>query len=259
MLGCPALSPHLMNRELKMWIMWAMLLCLAGGQPASATLCRTYGTIPGIPGLPGQPGSDGRDGEDGPKGEQGPSGQSEEWRGERGVPGAPGQPGKVGPMGIPGITGLPGSMGLPGPVGEPGDYKVTFKSGFSAARIMGSYPRREQPIRFERVLTNEQGHYENRYGRFTCRVPGTYYFTYHVTSRGNLCLNIKKGQGASRGERVVTFCDYVHNSFQVTTGGVVLKMAMNESVWLEPTEKNSLVGLEGSDSIFSGFIIFPEA
>lgn len=55
----------------QMWIMWAMLICLAGGQPASDTLCRTYGTIPGIPGLPGQPGSDGRDGENGPKGEQG--------------------------------------------------------------------------------------------------------------------------------------------------------------------------------------------
>ncbi|XP_039558261.1 complement C1q subcomponent subunit B [Passer montanus] len=248
-----------MNKELKMWLVWAMLICLAGGQPASATLCRTYGTIPGIPGLPGQPGSDGRDGENGPKGEQGPSGQSGEGRGEKGVPGLPGQPGKVGPRGIPGQMGLPGIRGLPGPMGEAGDYKVTFKSGFSAARSISSYPRREQPIRFDRIITNEKGHYENRYGRFTCRVPGTYYFTYHVTSRGNLCLNIKKGQGASRGERVVTFCDFVHNSFQVTTGGVVLKMAMNESVWLEPTEKNSLVGLEGSDSIFSGFLIFPDA
>lgn len=55
----------------QMWTMWAMLICLTGGQLAGATLCRTYGTVPGIPGLPGQPGSDGRDGENGPKGEQG--------------------------------------------------------------------------------------------------------------------------------------------------------------------------------------------
>ncbi|NXQ19524.1 C1QB protein, partial [Peucedramus taeniatus] len=129
---------------------------------------------PGIPGLPGQPGSDGRDGEIGPKGEQAE-------RGEKGVPGLPGQPGKVGPIGIPGAVGLPGIRGMPGPMGEPGDYKVTIRSGFSAARSLSSYPRREQPIRFDRVITNENGHYENRYGRFTCRVPGTYYFTYHVT------------------------------------------------------------------------------
>lgn len=189
----------------------------------------------------------------------GPPGQVEAARGEKGDPGLPGHPGKVGPMGHPGAIGLPGASGLPGPMGEPGDYKVTFKSAFSAARSISSYPRRELPIRFDRIITNENGHYENRYGRFTCRVPGIYYFTYHVTSRGNLCLNIKKGRGGSRGDRVVTFCDFVHGSFQVTTGGVVLKMAMNESVWLEPTEKNSLVGLEGSDSIFSGFLIFPEA
>uniref|UniRef100_A0A8C3QR41 Complement C1q B chain n=1 Tax=Cyanoderma ruficeps TaxID=181631 RepID=A0A8C3QR41_9PASS len=241
-----------------MWATWAMLICLAGGQLASATLCRTYGTVPGIPGLPGEPGSDGRDGVDGPKGDQGPPGQSLAEKGEKGDPGLPGQPGKVGPIGFPGMAGIPGARGPPGPPGEPGEYRVTHKSAFSAARSMSSYPRRDQPVRFDRIITNPEGDYENRYGRFTCRVPGTYYFTYHVTSRGNLCLNIKKGRTASRGEKVVTFCDFVQGSFQVTTGGVVLKMAMGESVWLEPTERNSLMGLEGSDSVFSGFLISPD-
>lgn len=54
-----------------MQTVWVVLICLAGGQLASATLCKTYGTIPGIPGSPGQPGTNGRDGKNGPKGEQG--------------------------------------------------------------------------------------------------------------------------------------------------------------------------------------------
>lgn len=54
-----------------MQTVWAMLICLAGGQLASATFCKTYGNIPGIPGSPGQPGSNGRDGENGQKGQQG--------------------------------------------------------------------------------------------------------------------------------------------------------------------------------------------
>lgn len=54
-----------------MQTLWAVLICLAGVQLASATLCKTYGFIPGIPGAPGQPGSNGRDGENGLKGERG--------------------------------------------------------------------------------------------------------------------------------------------------------------------------------------------
>ncbi|XP_048823892.1 complement C1q subcomponent subunit B [Lagopus muta] len=243
-----------------MQTVWVVLICLTGGQLVSGTLCKTYGTIPGIPGSPGQPGINGRDGENGPKGEQGPPGlvEHEQDIGEKGDPGEPGYPGKVGPRGSPGSKGLPGPMGPPGPQGDIGDYKVTLKSAFSAARTISIFPRREQPIRFDRIITNENRHYENRYGRFTCQVPGVYYFTYHVTSKGNLCLQMKKGRGGSRGEKVVTFCDYVQSSYQVTTGGVVLRLAVNESVWLEPTEKNSVVGIEGADSIFSGFLISPE-
>lgn len=191
----------------------------------------------------------------------GPPGRAEDEGeiGEKGDPGTPGYPGKIGPRGPVGSKGLQGPTGPPGPQGDSGDYKATLKSAFSAARTISIFPRRDQPIRFDRVITNEKGHYENRYGRFTCRVPGIYYFTYHVTSKGSLCLRMKKGRGGSKGDVVLTFCDYVHSSYQITTGGVVLKMAMNDSVWLEPTEKNAIVGIEGSDSIFSGFLIFPEA
>ncbi|XP_009895729.2 complement C1q subcomponent subunit B [Dryobates pubescens] len=244
-----------------MQAVWLPLLCLAAGQLAGANLCETYGTIPGIPGTPGLPGSNGRDGENGPKGEPGLPGQVESKadRGEQGDPGLPGSPGEAGHRGAPGQRGLPGPRGPPGLPGDHGDYEATLKSAFCAARWLTSYPRQGQAVRFSRVLANEQGHYESRSGRFTCRLPGIYYFTYHVTSRGNLCLSLKKGQAGSSGEKVVTFCDYVQGSYQVTTGGVVLKLAHNESVWLEPTEENSLVGMEGSDSIFTGFLIFPDA
>uniref|UniRef100_A0A8V0YY31 Complement C1q B chain n=1 Tax=Gallus gallus TaxID=9031 RepID=A0A8V0YY31_CHICK len=187
-----------------MQTVWVVLICLAGGQLASATLCKTYGTIPGIPGSPGQPGTNGRDGKNGPKGEQGPPGlvEHEQDMGEKGDPGEPGYPGKVGPRGLPGSKGLPGPMGPPGPRGDTGDYKVTLKSAFSAARTFSSFPRRDYPIRFDRIITNENRHYENRYGRFTCQVPGVYYFTYHVTSKGSLCLRMKKGRGGSRDEKL---------------------------------------------------------
>ncbi|XP_053137534.1 complement C1q subcomponent subunit B [Hemicordylus capensis] len=237
---------------------WALLLCLPTAWLASAGTCQGPSLIPGIPGMPGTPGTNGRDGENGRKGEKGPPGWVEDFRdvGEKGEPGEAGYPGKVGPRGPAGSKGPPGLPGPPGPKGESGDYKTSLKSAFSAARGISGLPRRGQSIRFERVIANVNNNYENRYGRFTCQIPGLYYFTYHITSRNNLCIHLKKGR-SNRGEKVVGFCDYVYNAFQVTTGGVVLNVQEGESVWLEPTEKNSVIGTEGADSIFSGFLLFP--
>ncbi|XP_061456804.1 complement C1q subcomponent subunit B [Rhineura floridana] len=240
---------------------WVMLMCLHTAWLVGASTCRGPTLIPGIPGMPGGPGPNGQDGGPGSKGERGPPGRAEGDRdvGEPGEPGEPGYPGKVGPRGPAGFQGPLGAPGPRGAKGESGDYKNSVKSAFSAFRRISMIPRRGQPIRFDRVLTNINGHYESRYGRFVCNITGLYYFTYHVTSRGNLCVQLKKGQ-SSRNERIVTFCDYVYNTFQVTTGGVVLRLLKGESVWLEPTEKNSLIGgTEGADSIFSGFLLFPDS
>ncbi|XP_042335091.1 complement C1q subcomponent subunit B [Sceloporus undulatus] len=243
-------------------IIWAILICIPASKLASGDTCQGPTLIPGIPGMPGAPGTNGQDGDDGIKGERGPPGRVEDYRdvGERGEPGEPGYPGKVGPRGEAGSKGPPGAPGPRGPPGDSGDYKTSLKSAFSAVRSISMTPRRGQPVRFDRVITDVNRNYENRYGRFTCQIPGIYYFTYHVSSRGNLCIHLKKGRGNERGERVVAFCDFVYNAFQVTTGGVVLRLTQGESVWLEPTEKNSLIGgTEGADSIFSGFLLFPDS
>ncbi|XP_030769369.1 complement C1q subcomponent subunit B isoform X2 [Rhinopithecus roxellana] len=191
----------------------------------------------GFPGLPGLAGDHGE-------------------FGEKGDPGIPGNPGKVGPKGPMGPKGGPGAPGAPGPKGESGDYKATQKIAFSATRTINTPLRRDQTIRFDHVITNMNNNYEPRSGKFTCKVPGLYYFTYHASSRGNLCVKLMRGR--ERPQKVVTFCDYAHNTFQVTTGGMVLKLEQGENVFLQATDKNSLLGLEGANSIFSGFLLFPD-
>lgn len=177
--------------------------------------------------------------------------------GEKGDAGIPGNPGKVGPKGPAGPKGSPGALGGPGQKGESGDYKATQKVAFSALRTINSILRKDQVVRFDRSITNVNNNYEPRSGKFTCQVPGLYYFTFHASSRGNLCVNLIRSQ--DQAQKVVTFCDYVHNTFQVTTGGVVLKLGLGEQVYLQATERNSLVGMEGANSIFSGFLLFPDA
>ncbi|XP_053308179.1 complement C1q subcomponent subunit B [Spea bombifrons] len=215
-------------------------------------------TLPGVPGIPGIPGRDGEDGKDGDKGDVGPPGQFEGWNIKEyaGEPGPPGNPGKVGPKGPMGEKGLPGTRGPQGLKGESGDYETSLQSAFSAKKESSIISRQEQPVRFDRLAVNVNGHFDQRISKFTCQIPGIYYFTYHASSRGHLCINIMRGKG--KGAKVVGFCDQVYNVFQVTTGGVVLQLKKGESVWIQPTEKNSLLGMEGADSIFSGFLLFPD-
>uniref|UniRef100_A0A8D1G1C1 C1q domain-containing protein n=1 Tax=Sus scrofa TaxID=9823 RepID=A0A8D1G1C1_PIG len=177
--------------------------------------------------------------------------------GEKGDPGIPGIPGKVGPKGPIGPKGTPGPPGARGPKGESGDYKATQKIAFSAKRTINTHLRPDQAIRFDQVITNANENYESRSGKFTCKVPGLYYFTYHASSRGNLCVNLMCGREQVR--KVVTFCDQVQNTFQVTTGSIVLKLEVEETVFLQATEKSSLLGIDGANTIFSGFLLFPDA
>ncbi|XP_062963156.1 complement C1q subcomponent subunit B [Cynocephalus volans] len=226
--------------------------------PQAESSCSCTLGIPGIPGIPGAPGSDGQPGTPGIKGEKGLPGLAGDHGefGQKGDPGIPGNPGKVGPKGPSGPKGTPGPTGTPGPKGESGDYKATQKIAFSATRTMLSSLRQNQTIRFDRVITNVNNNYEPRSGKFNCKVSGLYYFTYHASSRGNLCVNLIRSQ--EQPQKVVTFCDYAHNTFQVTTGGVVLKLNQGESVYLQATDKNSLLGIESANSIFSGFLLFPD-
>ncbi|XP_016070069.1 PREDICTED: complement C1q subcomponent subunit B [Miniopterus natalensis] len=233
-----------------------LLLGLLDVSQAQST-CTGHAAIPGTPGIPGVPGSDGKPGTPGTKGEKGLPGLAGDHGefGEKGDPGSPGKPGKVGPKGPVGPKGTPGPPGARGPKGESGDYKATQKIAFSAKRNLNIPLRKDQVIRFDHVITNANNNYESRSGKFNCKVPGLYYFTYHASSRGNLCVNLMRGRESF--QKVVTFCDYVQNTFQVTTGGIVLKLEQGESVFLQATEKNSLLGMEGANSVFSGFLLFP--
>ncbi|XP_003471386.1 complement C1q subcomponent subunit C isoform X1 [Cavia porcellus] len=218
-----------------------------------------YG-IPGMPGLPGAPGKDGHDGLRGPKGEPGipaiPGTRGP--KGHKGEPGTPGHPGKNGPMGAPGMPGNPGPRGPPGMPGEEGRYKQKHQSVFTVARQTEQHPTANGLVRFNAAITNPQGDYDRDSGRFTCQVPGLYYFIYHTSLTENLCVQLYHDN-----VKVTTFCEHVlqgnsQDSKQVTSGGVVLHLQQGAQVWLGVNDYNGMVGTQGSDSVFSGFLLFPD-
>ncbi|NWR11354.1 C1QC protein, partial [Paradoxornis webbianus] len=196
-----------------------------------------YGA-PGLPGMPGLPGRDGRDGLKGAKGEPG----------ERGSPGPPGKPG---PPGIPGPMGSPGEPGYTGAPGAPGSFRQQLQSAFSVTRQTSQYPLKNLPVVFNNVITNTNDDYDTTSGKFTCRLPGVYYFVFHSSHTANLCVILHKNQ-----RKMASFCDHKTNSMQVSSGGTLLHLAAADQVWLGVNDYNGMVGIASSDSVFSGFLLF---
>ncbi|NXM45916.1 C1QC protein, partial [Gymnorhina tibicen] len=190
-----------------------------------------YGA-PGLPGMPGMPGRDGRDGLKGAKGEPGP-------------------PGKPGPPGTPGPSGAPGPRGGTGPPGMPGSSRQKHQSAFSVTRQTSQYPSKNVPVIFNNVITNANRDYDTTTGKFTCRVPGIYYFVFHSSHTANLCVILHKNQ-----RTMASFCDHKTNTMQVSSGGTLLHLAAADEVWLGVNDYNGMVGIANSDSVFSGFLLF---
>ncbi|MBN3274339.1 C1QC protein, partial [Polyodon spathula] len=229
-----------------------LLPCLP--QAHSQTCPEEAGT-PGMPGIPGLPGRDGRDGEKGEKGEPGKALAADQLsvKGQKGEPGLVGVPGKMGRSGMSGNPGLPGP---PGPVGEKGAsgyHKLTLKSAFSVARGTIDHPTRLSPVRFNRIISNENGDYNPSTGKFRCKIPGSYYFVYHISSTEHLCVNMIRDS-----VKVASYCDHKINEFQVSSGGLALKLSAGQEVWLETTDYNGMIGTVGKQSVFSGFLLFPD-
>ncbi|KAK3519122.1 hypothetical protein QTP70_018850, partial [Hemibagrus guttatus] len=123
----------------------------------------------------------------------------------RGKPGYRGPPGPPGPQGPPGEPGKPGPQGPPGP--GPNGYvpsiympKIAFYAGLRKQHE-GS-----EVLKFDDVVTNVGNYYEPTTGKFTCPLPGIYYFTYHVLMRGgdgtSMWADLKKnGQHCRSGFR----------------------------------------------------------
>uniref|UniRef100_A0A4W6FCI5 C1q and TNF related 7 n=1 Tax=Lates calcarifer TaxID=8187 RepID=A0A4W6FCI5_LATCA len=170
--------------------MWALLFD-AKLKGAPRLICSVAGSpgLPGKPGPSGPPGADGnvgipgRDGRDGRKGEKGEKGDTG-LKGRVGPTGKIGDRGDRGPAGKRGPTGEKGEvghLGQQGPHGTPGICKcgsLLPKSAFSVG-ITSSYPAEKTPIKFNKVLFDEGGHYNPQTGKFICAYPA--FIIFHMT------------------------------------------------------------------------------
>ncbi|XP_011808112.1 PREDICTED: otolin-1 [Colobus angolensis palliatus] len=223
----------------------------------------------------GERGGKGQKGEVGMKGEKGSKGDSgmEGKSGHSGLPGAKGDPGvkgekgELGPPGLLGPTGPKGdtgSKGVRGPIGKKGfrgfkgskgEVARVPRSAFSAA-LSKPFPPPNIPIKFEKVLYNDQGNYSPATGKFNCSIPGTYVFSYHVTVRGRPAQISLVAQNKKQFKSRETL--YGHEIDQASLL-IILKLSAGDQVWLEVSKDwNGVYVSAEDDSVFTGFLLYPE-
>ncbi|KAL4635420.1 Complement C1q tumor necrosis factor-related protein 7-like [Arapaima gigas] len=277
----------------RMWLLMAALgigLCQgADGQlPQTrfrAVQPRLFCSVPGLPGVPGKPGPtgtpgphgdvglpgrDGRDGRKGEKGEKGDPGVKGRVgpTGKAGDRGDRGAEGKRGPTGTAGNEGPPGHKGPLGQKGDKGQRGLQGKPGIClcgslvpkvafSVGITTSYPAERSPIRFNKVLFNEGGHYNTQTGKFTCTYPGVYFFSYDITlANKHLAISlVHNGQ-----YRIKTY-DANTGNHDVASGSTIVLLNPEDEVWLEIfyMDQNGLFSDPGwADSLFSGFLLYAD-
>ncbi|KAJ7402553.1 Otolin-1 [Pitangus sulphuratus] len=167
--------------------------------------------------------------------------------------------GPTGPKGVAGSKGgrgAPGKKGSRGAKGARGDATKAPRSAFSAG-LSKPFPPPNVPIRFDRVLYNEQRDYNPSTGKFNCTVPGTYVFAFHLTVRGRPA---RVGLVA-RTRRVAKARDTVHGQeIDQASFLTILKLSAGDQVWLEVARDwNGVYAGAEDDSVFTGFLLYPDA
>uniref|UniRef100_M3YBP6 Complement C1q like 1 n=1 Tax=Mustela putorius furo TaxID=9669 RepID=M3YBP6_MUSPF len=192
-----------------------------------------------------------------PEGPQGKPGRT----GKPGPPGPPGDPGPPGPVGPPGEKGEPGKTGPPGLPGAGGSGAISTATYTTVPRV-AFYAGLKNPhegyevLKFDDVVTNLGNNYDATSGKFTCNIPGTYFFTYHVLMRGgdgtsmwaDLCKN---GQIRLRVTDADQNYDYASNS-------VILHLDAGDEVFIKLDGGKAHGGNSNKYSTFSGFIIYSD-
>ena len=249
--------------------------------------CQGPSGLPGIPGT-GHNGLPGRDGLRGEKGEKGSSGLGERGlpgpsglrglsgeKGERGDRGLQGLPGKVGPRGLKGsggdsgqkgdtgergLQGLRGVKGSAGDSGQKGEPGVSRRSAFTAIKTNTQTGSSGEVLRFEITETNIGNNFDLTSNRFTCQIPGVYWFTFtmaRLDSSTNTYVDLLKD-----GNKIVRAQAHEnHGSAEAaqSTNSVVLQLDTGNQVWIQCASGGKIYGSNNFKlTTFSGFLLYED-
>ncbi|CAG00942.1 unnamed protein product [Tetraodon nigroviridis] len=113
-------------------------------------------------------------------------------------------------------------------------------------------------LRFDDVVTNIGGNYEGATGKFTCKIPGTYFFIYNVLMRGgdgtSMWADLIKN-GLVRASAIAQDQD---QSYDYASNSVILHLDAGDEVFIKLDGGKAHGGNSNKYSTFSGFILYAD-
>ncbi|KAM8779982.1 complement C1q tumor necrosis factor-related protein 6 [Rhynchonycteris naso] len=178
-------------------------------------------------------------------------------KGDRGLPGIAGKLGKDGPQGV---RGPQGTKGAKGQVGSPGGPCQTRYSAFSVGRKTALHSSEGfQPLLFDRVFVNLDGHFDLAAGHFVAPLGGLYFFSLNVHSWNfkETYVHVVHNEEAA----VILYAQPSDRSI-MQSQSVMLALAPGDRVWarLFKRERENAIYSDDVDTYitFSGHLIKPE-
>ncbi|XP_037312199.1 complement C1q-like protein 3 [Pungitius pungitius] len=191
-------------------------------------------------------------------------------QGPRGVPGRPGRAGPRGPLGEPGPPGPAGPPGDKGRPGLPGPRGPSSAAGAISAATYSTVPKIAfyaglkkqhegyEVLKFDDVVTNLGNHYDPTTGKFTCSIPGIYFFTYHVLMRGGDGTSMWADLRKNHQVRASAIAQDADQNYDYASNSGVLHLEPGDEVYIKLDGGKAHGGNNNKYSTFSGFIIYAD-
>lgn len=149
-------------------------------------------------------------------------------------------------------SGLAGSFHVPPLV-------TSQRSAFSATRSSSITGGSQRAVTFDRLLVNVGHDFNPDTGRFRCRIPGVYYFTFTVGKFPKKLLSVmlvKNGQEV----QAIAYDDYRKEGRKVQSQSVMVSLRAMDTVWLllQENTQYALYSNAGPYITFSGYLVYPD-
>eukprot|EP00062_Callorhinchus_milii_P010655 gi/632955786/ref/XP_007893636.1/ PREDICTED: complement C1q tumor necrosis factor-related protein 4-like [Callorhinchus milii] len=117
----------------------------------------------------------------------------------------------------------------------------------------------QKAVTFDKVLVNIGNDFNSGTGRFSCRIPGAYYFAFTVGKYPRKMLSVmlmKTGHEV----QAIAYDEHRQKNRKVQSQSIMLQLKAADTVWLHlhGSSKYALYSNMGPYTTFTGYLIYPE-